>query len=168
VLVAGRYDDRLDVLADLERVRDAYLDLHLDADVAIVATGRDEDGELTVLRKYEEQRSRSQVVHGLEAGALAGAAIALLPTVGIGALVVGALGGSATGAAARHLSRSMSDDDLLAVEETMTAGEYALLVVGPTALQDKLRSILPASPTHRHHLLHERALRAAKEGDPAG
>ena len=164
MLVAARYDDHIDVINDLERVRDAYLALHLDADVAIIAIGRDEDGRLDVVRKYEEHRSRGQVAHGLEAGALAGAALALLPAVGIGALVVGALGGSATGAAARHLTRSMTEDDLRAVEESITAGEYALLVVGPTALEDTLRSIIPPSPTHRHHQLRERALRAAKEG----
>jgi uncharacterized membrane protein len=165
VLVAARYDDPIDVRDDLERVRDAYVALALDADVAIVAMGRDTDGRLDVIERYEEHRSRGQVAHGLEAGALAGAALALLPTVGIGALVVGALGGSAAGAAARHLTRSMSEDDLQAVEETVTAGEFALLVVGPTALEGTLRSILPESPTHRHHRLRERAAR----GDaPAG
>jgi hypothetical protein len=165
ILVAARYDDAIDVVDDLEKVRQAYLDLHLDADVAVVALGRHADGSLHVLRRYEEHRSRGKVAHGLEIGLVAGAALALLPTVGLGAVAAGVLGGTATGAAAQHVTKTLTERDLQAIEDTLTAGEFALLIVGPTALEDQLRGIIPKAATHQHHRLHERALRYAKGTD---
>lgn len=129
VVIAGRYDEEEDALADFDAVRRLYQELDIVEMFDAAVLTRDVDGEVHVVRRVDEP-VRQGSVGGLTLGIAVGALVALFPAVALGAGVVGGAAlGAGAGALAGHVVGGMSRADLKELGELLDEGTSGLVVV---------------------------------------
>jgi uncharacterized membrane protein len=135
VVMAARYANEDDAIADYEEVKRVYEESDLlDTYDAAVVTRRD-DGKVHIAKKHE-QPTRHGALRGLGIGLAGGVLVALFPAVALGgALLVGGAGGAAVGALAGHVSRGMRRSDLKDLGELLDDGQSGMIVIAAADME---------------------------------
>ncbi len=134
----GAYGSEADARFDYEGVKDLHaLGAVGDYDAAVVA--KDADGKVHINK--DETAARRLGWGGAGVGALVG--ILFPPSILASAVVVGA-----AGAAAGHLWKGMSRDDVKDLGQAIDAGEAALVVIGEVTIEPLVRDAIKGAKKH--------------------
>jgi uncharacterized membrane protein len=147
IVTAAAYQDVADAEADYESVKVIYDGVGSSCDFDAAVLARDENGEVTVVKKHE-QPARDGAAHGLGWGLAIGAACVIFPAVGLlGGLAVGGGAAAAIGAVARLVRGGMDDDDLEALRAVLGQGQAGLIVVYAVSMADEIAASIKSVKT---------------------
>ena len=139
VVFTGVYASTEDAIADYDAIKALHTELGiLDTfDAAVIE--RREGGKVKIVKKHE-QPTRDLGAVGGAVGLAAGLVIVLFPAaaIGTGLLAGTTAGGAAIGAIAGHTAAGMSRHDLKELGEQLDEGQAGLIMVGASAIEDKI------------------------------
>jgi uncharacterized membrane protein len=142
VLIANQYASEADALADYDGVRQLYADLGSIQDFDAAVLSRTATGKVEIV-KTTDAPTRAWAEKGLLGGLAAGALIALVPAVGLGAgLLVGGSLGAGLGALTGHEMGGVSVSDLEALGELLEEGTSGLVVVATIDLEARVKKAI--------------------------
>ena len=147
LVLAASYDSVPDAEVDYEAVKALYHDVAATHDFDAAVVERGEDGKVHVVRKHE-QPTRHGAAKGLGWGLAVGAAFALFPAVGLGALAAGGGAGAAIGAVTGHVKKGLDNDDLKQLGEVLNKGQAGLIAVYATNMADQIAASIKADNKH--------------------
>jgi uncharacterized membrane protein len=138
IVMAAAYQDAADAEADYEAAEALYDDVVSSHDFDAAVLARDENGEITVVKKHARP-TRHGAAHGLDWGLAIGAACAIFPAVTLlGGLAVGRGADAAIGAVTGHVKGSMDEEDLTSLRLVLDQGQAGLIVVYAANVADQI------------------------------
>jgi uncharacterized membrane protein len=136
LVLGASYDKVEDAEADYEAVKDLYKreGIGHEFDAAVIERGA--DGKVKVAKKHEQSTR-----HGAWEGLAIGAAVALLPGIGLG---VAAAAGAGIGAVAGHIKGGLKDSDLKQLGTVLNMNQAGLIVLYATNMADQVATSIKA------------------------
>ena len=154
IVLGASYASVADAQADYEAVKELYEAAGTGHDFDAAVLERGDDGKVKVTDKHEQSTR-----HGAWVGLAIGAAVAILPGVGLGAAAVGAGVGAVTG----HIKGGMSNDDLRELGAVLDKGQAGLVVLYATNMADQVAANIKAENRYISHAIDADADDLAKQ-----
>lgn len=136
LVLAASYDTVSDAEVDYEAVKALYYNAGVGHDFDAAIVERDANGKVNVARKHEQSTR-----HGAWKGLAIGAAVALLPGIGLG---VAAAAGAGIGAVAGHIKGGLKDSDLKQLGTVLEKNNAGLIVLYATNMADQIAASIKA------------------------
>jgi uncharacterized membrane protein len=136
IVLAASYDTVSDAQVDYEAVKALYYNAGVGHDFDAAIVERDANGKVEVAQKHEQSTR-----HGALKGLAIGAAVALLPGIGLG---VAAATGAGVGAVAGHIKGGMKDSDLKQLGTVLNKNNAGLIVLYATNMADQIAASIKA------------------------
>jgi uncharacterized membrane protein len=138
IVMAAAYQDVADAEADYVAAKAHCHDVGSSEDFDAAMVARDENGEVTIVKKHEQPTSRG-ARHRLDWELAVGAACAIFPAADLlDGLAVGGGASAAIGAVTAHIKGGMDDEDLEALANVLGQGQAGLIVVYPVSMADQI------------------------------